>query len=254
MEIKDNSEPVEELNELEEIEELDEPAPDTSPEHVNHTISGERIRGIQKTYGSSSIPFVLADGKLKIIWGNQSYEQLISRGQNYIGDYFTRFFFSERNEAAINEMYRHLSLGEKGYSWKGRLETSDKNYLTVLVNALISPIFSFEPDDEKPAAYGIVLDNITRENRELLRGTFSSLLEASILKDNDTGHHVQRCERVLQNPFRKKLWVAAPSPKLIWNLLKTSLFSRQCMMWEKSVFPMIFSIKRVLSTTGSGRS
>ena len=42
------------------------------------------------------------------------------------------------------------------------------------------------------AAYEGIIDNITEENRNLLRGTFLSLLEASKLKDNDTGYHIKR--------------------------------------------------------------
>jgi putative two-component system response regulator len=45
---------------------------------------------------------------------------------------------------------------------------------------------------DKPGAYSVYLDDITEENRKVLRDMFSSLLEASKLKDNDTGKHIER--------------------------------------------------------------
>jgi len=47
-------------------------------------------------------------------------------------------------------------------------------------------------DDATPINFTGVLDIITIEYREMLRNMFSSLLEASKLKDNDTGHHIER--------------------------------------------------------------
>jgi len=54
-------------------------------------------------------------------------------------------------------------------------------------------------------AYVMLIDDISDYHRRMLRDTFSSLLEASKLKDRDTGHHIQRvnaysrclCDRLL---------------------------------------------------------
>ncbi len=89
-------------------------------------------------------------------------------------------------------MYKHVSQKKYGYSWKGRLVTQNKKYLTVMVNALVFPVIDQDDPDLNPLGYGVLFDDVTEENRELIRGTFSSLLEASILKDNDTGKHIQR--------------------------------------------------------------
>ena len=45
-----------------------------------------------------------------------------------------------------------------------------------------------------------LFDDVTEETRELLRNTFKSLLEASKLKDNDTGNHIERV-----NSYSRKL-------------------------------------------------
>jgi len=62
--------------------------------------------------------------------------------------------------------------------------------LTVIANALIFPLI--EEENESPSGYGAVFDDITEENKSIIRNTFSSLLEASKLKDNDTGRHIER--------------------------------------------------------------
>ncbi len=49
-----------------------------------------------------------------------------------------------------------------------------------------------EDKKQGPIGYGVVIDDITDEQKSLIRNTFSSLLEASKLKDNDTGKHIQR--------------------------------------------------------------
>ena len=54
------------------------------------------------------------------------------------------------------------------------------------------PIFDGEESGNGPVGFGVVLDDITDDQKSLVRGTFSSLLEASKLKDNDTGQHIQR--------------------------------------------------------------
>jgi HD-GYP domain-containing protein (c-di-GMP phosphodiesterase class II) len=50
-------------------------------------------------------------------------------------------------------------------------------------------------DDDTPLNFTGVLDIVTDEYREMLKNMFSSLLEASKLKDNDTGYHIERVNR-----------------------------------------------------------
>jgi putative two-component system response regulator len=45
---------------------------------------------------------------------------------------------------------------------------------------------------KSPVDFTVMFDDVTEENKRLLRSVFVSLLEASKLKDNDTGEHISR--------------------------------------------------------------
>jgi putative two-component system response regulator len=47
-------------------------------------------------------------------------------------------------------------------------------------------------DIKSPTDFVVMFDDFTEENKKLLRSVFLSLLEASKLKDNDTGMHITR--------------------------------------------------------------
>jgi putative two-component system response regulator len=53
-------------------------------------------------------------------------------------------------------------------------------------------LFPAELDIKEPTEFVVMFDDVTEENRRLLRSVFMSLLEASKLKDNDTGKHIVR--------------------------------------------------------------
>jgi putative two-component system response regulator len=53
-------------------------------------------------------------------------------------------------------------------------------------------VFPLELKTRDPLEFVVMFDDVTEENRLLLRSVFMSLLEASKLKDNDTGEHISR--------------------------------------------------------------
>jgi putative two-component system response regulator len=98
----------------------------------------------------------------------------------------------------MNQLYNSITTSSLGYSWRGRLESGGKKERKVIANTMIFPIYSQNSDDINPVGYAAVFDNITKEYRDMQRTTFSSLLEASKLKDNDTGQHIQRVNEYSQ--------------------------------------------------------
>lgn len=184
-------ETIEELEELE-PEEIKESG-ETLPEANYSLVEKPCLRHLLYSHQVTNIPFLITDSKLRILWGNDAYKNHLGKDADLTGDYFTKLFLKESNNHKIDEMYKHITNRKKGFSWKGRLETSSKNYLTLILNPLIFPIFE-DPDTggSAPLGYGILLDDITEENKQQLQGTYLALLEASKLKDNDTGKHISR--------------------------------------------------------------
>ena len=79
---------------------------------------------------------------------------------------------------------------ETSHSWSGRVYPVEDKNRNSFIKAAVYPILY--TDDEMPLAYSCCWDIITVEFKDVLQKTFFSLLEASKLKDNDTGDHIER--------------------------------------------------------------
>ncbi len=148
-------------------------------------------KGLRTGLKSSLIPSVILDKKLNILWENKKYKELFINKEralpvNLVSD-FTPFIDTQKLGSIISS----ISSPEKGYSYKGRLESKNRNRLTVIVNIMITPLFK-AGETGNPSYYSALFDDITKEHNAMLENTFLSLLEASKLKDNDTGNHIKR--------------------------------------------------------------
>jgi HD-GYP domain-containing protein (c-di-GMP phosphodiesterase class II) len=145
----------------------------------------------QKSYKQSVVPFVILDKQLRILWENNRYQEQFNRGKNYFGEHIIKLFSNFLEEEEISTIYRNVKTEASGFSWRGRLETGGKQFKKIISNTMIFPIFS-PSEPAGPVGYGALFDNVTEEYQSLLRSTFLSLLEASKMKDNDTGRHIER--------------------------------------------------------------
>lgn len=149
----------------------------------------------QKSYENSVLPFVILDKQLRILWENGQYREQFNRGKTRFGEHMVKLFSNFLGEEDISNIYRNIKTADSGFSWRGRLETGGRQFRRIIANTMIFPIFSSHPSTggaSSPVGYGALFDNVTEEYQSLLRSTFLSLLEASKMKDNDTGRHIQR--------------------------------------------------------------
>ena len=143
----------------------------------------------------SCIPAVILDSKLNILWENKSYSDLFVQENrelpvNLITE-FSPFLTPER----ASTIYKNITDSSTGYSYKGRIESKYRDRLDIIANIIINPYFngkSYDKNDSIPVYYVSLFDDISEENKTLIRNIFLSLLEASKLKDNDTGNHIYR--------------------------------------------------------------
>lgn len=185
---KNNSEEPLELEEFDILEDA-ELEPVTEPDIS--TLDLPCVQYYQRNFLLSSFPSAILDSSLQIIWKNIFFSELFSdTGQE--GTSLLGFFSLTVDESTRSDILQCIKNDTKGYSWQGRIEIGGKTSRRLLINLLISPIF--DPDSESkittPIGYHAVLDDVSDETRSLVRSTFTSLLEASILKDNDTGQHI----------------------------------------------------------------
>jgi putative two-component system response regulator len=178
---------------LEELEELAEIDAEESPEDIFRGLSKEdAIRYWTKNYIKSPLPLLLLDSNLLIVWSNLKFQEFYGDYKAFFGQHITRFFSESFDEERRILLTRHARSQEETYSWRGQVEKKGRADRTILCNLLLLPVFKSPELLEDPLAYMVIVDDVSQEHRKLLRDTFTSLLEASRLKDNDTGNHIQR--------------------------------------------------------------
>jgi putative two-component system response regulator len=172
-------ETVEELGEvLDPVEEPPEAGDDTS--HLSTTFF---------PFANSVFPVLFINNKLKILYSNQACRKLFNGleplADQYLLDIFGKFF--EMDD--IKNIRKTILNGLNGYSWRGKVKIKSRETVTMQSKMYIYPA---DLSVKEPREFIVLVDDITEENRQLLRSVFMSLLEASKLKDNDTGKHITR--------------------------------------------------------------
>ncbi len=175
------------------LESIDSPGSSPPPAaDIKH--ESFKLKGLKTGLSTSVIPAIILDRKLNIVWENSNYRKLfVDSGRplpvNLVKD-FSPFIDTKK----LNEILTSLGDRETGFSYIGRLESKHKSRLTVLANVMITPLFRQDGTgkEKKPSFYTALFDDISMEHKNLLQNTFLSLLEASKLKDNDTGNHIKR--------------------------------------------------------------
>ncbi len=139
---------------------------------------------------ASSIPSAVIDASLRLLWSNGSFQdyfpESISHGT--IGSILSSGLSLDKVKVLISEIKDE----EHNYRSRLHLFLPSRNRLPVEVNFMFSPYHHNPKQGGPPLSWLLIVDDVTEENRRLLRGTFMSLLEASKLKDNDTGNHIRR--------------------------------------------------------------
>ena len=156
-------------------------------------------------YINASFPIVFIDKKLKILFTNKACQDLFSGYFDLSGSYFVDVFGKSFGIDEIRKIHDTVINGHNGYFWKNEIRIKSRDVTSVQIKVYIFPA---EPDAIEPTEFVVLFDNVTEENKRLTRSTFMSLLEASKLKDNDTGFHIIRVnfysKRLAEELFRSK--------------------------------------------------
>ena len=191
-----------EIVELEELEEFEDPV---SPNSMQKTSISEGLLAeasltfkhlrVMENLKYSRIPTVMLDFKLNILWENFSYQSLFLSNTRELPVNIVNDFSPFLTTKIIGDIYRKLIDKEGGYSYKGNMISKHRDRLDIIANLIINPFtdkyISIE-NSTVPQYFIGIFDDISEGNKFLLEKTFLSLLEASKLKDNDTGNHIKR--------------------------------------------------------------
>ena len=156
-------------------------------------------------YAHSFFPVVIIDRKMKILFANEACKNLFSGYVDLSGKYFVDVFGKPFGIEDIRQIHTTISDGHNSYFWKGEVRIKSRDVVSVQIKVYIFPA---EMEGENPSDFVVMFDDITEETKKLTRTTFLSLLEASKLKDNDTGNHIIRVnnysKRLSEELFRSK--------------------------------------------------
>jgi len=181
---------LEPLEETEELETLD--AISDAPPFDIRQVETPCMQRIIVTMSRSTIPFLILDSSLRILWKNDSFTEIFGSDDNIVGSFIGEPFDEISKDGGHESVVSALKSAETGLSYRGRVQSSSRRRLTRQANILISPIFSDLEGHYNHCGYTAYFDDVTEENKSILRSTFMSLLHASQLKDNDTGKHIKR--------------------------------------------------------------
>jgi len=187
--MQDNDNDIEVLEEVDafEVEELGDEDLDAglSLESESH----HPLVYSENPYAGSIFPVLFMDKQLKIIYANNACENLFKDFFKITGNYFIDAFGHSFDMGDIRVIRQTILTGLNGYSWKGLAHVKSRNMGTIMARVYIFPA---DVNSSNPENFIAMFDDVTEENKRLLRSVFLSLLEASKLKDNDTGKHIFR--------------------------------------------------------------
>lgn len=141
------------------------------------------------SFEKSMFPVLLIGLDFIIVYANEACQKLFSGFFKLEGNHFYSIFGKSFGEKSLKEIRETVLNGMNGFSWKGTARMKKRELETVLTRVYVFPA---NIDNQKPNEFVVLFDDVTEENKTLLRSVFLSLLEASKLKDNDTGKHITR--------------------------------------------------------------
>ncbi len=146
-------------------------------------------------FANSIFPVLLVDEDFRIRFANRACDRLFSGFYRLAGSLFTDLFGRSLGPTTLKEIRSAIRSAERGYSWKGLIRSKAREAGTILTKTYFVPVYANAESARAPTEFIVLFDDVTEENKALLRSVFLSLLEASKLKDNDTGKHITRVNR-----------------------------------------------------------
>ena len=146
-------------------------------------------------YLKSFFPVILIDNKMKILAANKACRSLFTGFIDLAGTYLMDLFGKSFGIEEMRKVHSTIIGGENGHFWKGEVHIKSRNMVSIMTKVYIFPADLIASN---PIEFIVMFDDVTEEKKRQTRNTFLSLLEASKLKDNDTGNHIVRVNKYSQ--------------------------------------------------------
>lgn len=174
---------------------------------ANHTSIKEYFAELAELIKGQVIPTVIVDRNLVVQHVTDSavtlFKHYYKLEKKPLFNIFGRIF--TQNE--LQTFFQAIRSHEKGFSWIGNMVHKIRTHRTLYTRVRVHPIFI---DAKEPVGYWIIFEDITDEHIGTYKLMLSGLLQASKLKDNDTGNHAERlnfyCKEFTEYLFKLNIY------------------------------------------------
>jgi putative two-component system response regulator len=147
------------------------------------------IAEVIRLYNNPDLALIVLDTNLTIMYASPKTSVLFSPFYSITRKPFFNIFRNTIEQNTMMNLIQSLRSQIEGFSWSGILKHKSQKTRTLHTRTNILPFFD---QLHELAGFLVFFENITDQYYFQLRSTFNSILEASKLKDNETGKHNER--------------------------------------------------------------
>ncbi|UTC65464.1 HD-GYP domain-containing protein [Treponema sp. OMZ 788] len=205
---------VEMLDEVEEeLEELGDEIYQEDPDSLHHPINfnnteikTEVLKTAVDLLATPTVCSMLLDKNFLILYISDAVNRLFEGYHSIEKKPFFNIFGSTLEKSTLDDLLAKLRNPNRGYSWSGVLKHKTRYRKTMYTKTNIFPLF----DNNSLNGYWVMFEDISNSYLSQYKDMMESLLNASKLKDNDTGFHNERLnyysKALAETLFRENLF------------------------------------------------
>lgn len=183
----EDAEPIEPLDELDGLS-----AEIGSLPRRSDALEYASVKQAVASFERTPLPIAILDISLNFAFTNGAFETLRRTFSYPNSSSFVETFARTLSGDSVKAIHESLNADTGRFWWKGVLVHRTRETSTIHTKVAITPLYDGTDGFSRPVAFVAHFDDITHEKRKILHDMFASLLEASKLKDNDTGRHIER--------------------------------------------------------------
>ena len=154
----------------------------------NSSVNSEVFKTAVGLLATPTVCSMLLDNNFLILYISDAVKQLFEGYHNIEKKPFFNIFGSTLEKSTLDDLLKKLKSPTRGYSWSGILKHKTRYRKTMYTKTNIFPLF----ENNKLNGYWVMFEDISNAYLSQYRDMMRSLLNASKLKDNDTGFHNER--------------------------------------------------------------
>ncbi|UTY33594.1 HD-GYP domain-containing protein [Treponema putidum] len=154
----------------------------------NKEIKTETLKTAVDLLATPTVCSMLLDKNFFILYISDAVKHLFDDYHNIEHKPFFNIFGSTLEKFTLDDLLAKLRSPKRGYSWSGVLKHKTRYRKTMYTKTNIFPLF----DNNELNGYWVMFEDISNSYLSQYKGMMESLLNASKLKDNDTGFHNER--------------------------------------------------------------